>query len=121
MALVGAWNAKTDADREVVGALAGRPYDEVEAGLARLRPLEESPVWSVGAYRGVASKIDSLFAVSHLVTERHLTISSWSQSTCFRRQIRRSSFPRTKGGQRAFMARSVTTLRSCARVFARLW
>lgn len=72
MALVGAWHSKSKADCEVMSALAGRPYPEIEETIARLRQVDDSPVWSVGQYRGVASKIDALFAVSAYVTEEHL-------------------------------------------------
>src|SRR5262249_31885102 len=66
MALIGAWNVKPDgADREVLRALARvDDYEEIEKELTRLRQLDDPPVWSEGSYRGVASKIDSLFATN---------------------------------------------------------
>jgi addiction module HigA family antidote len=74
MALIGAWNAKRDgADREVLRALARvDDYEEIETELTRLRQLDDPPVWSEGSYRGVASKIDSLFAVKNWVTQKDL-------------------------------------------------
>lgn len=72
MTLVGAWHAKSDADCEVVSTLADRPYKETEEDIARLRLFDDCPVWSVGKYRGVASKIDALFALKNYVTERNL-------------------------------------------------
>jgi addiction module HigA family antidote len=68
MTLVGAWHAKSNADREVLAALAGCPYDEIEESLAQLLQQDDSPVWAVGQHRGVASKIDALFATSKWVT-----------------------------------------------------
>ena len=72
MTLVGAWHAKSNADCEVVSTLADRPYKETEEDIARLRPFDDCPVWSIGEYRGVASKIDALFACKHYVTEKNL-------------------------------------------------
>ena len=72
MILVGAWHAKSNADCEVVSTLADRPYKEIEEDIARLRPSHDCPVWSIGEYRGVASKIDALFACKHYVTEKNL-------------------------------------------------
>jgi addiction module HigA family antidote len=72
MTLIGAWNAKTKADGEVVSVLAGRPYEEIEQVVAELLQFDDCPVWSAGQYRGVASKIDALFAISRFVTEKDL-------------------------------------------------
>ncbi len=73
MALVGAWHAKADADCEVVSTLAGTPYQEIEESVAGLLQFNDSPVWSIGQHRGVASKIDALFALNRYVTENNLT------------------------------------------------
>ncbi len=72
MALVGAWHTKSQADCEVMSVLADRPYPEIEETIAHLRQFDDSPVWSVGQYRGVASKMDALFAVSAYITEKQL-------------------------------------------------
>lgn len=73
MTLVGAWHAESKADCEVISVLAGRPYQGIEDTVARLLQFDDCPVWCAGRYRGVASKIDSLFAISKSVTERDLT------------------------------------------------
>lgn len=73
MALAGAWHAKSNADCEVLSVLADRPYPEIEDSVARLLQFDDCPVWSAGQHRGVASKIDALFAISRWVTERDLT------------------------------------------------
>ena len=72
MALVGAWHAKSNADCEIVSTLADRSYPETEEDIVRLLQFDDCPVWSVGEYRGVASKIDALFALNKYVTERNL-------------------------------------------------
>ena len=73
MALVGAWHAISNADCEVVSTLAGSSYQQIEESVARLLQFNDCPVWSIGQYRGVASKIDALFAVNKQVTEGNLT------------------------------------------------
>ena len=74
MTLVGAWHAKSNADHEVVSTLSDRPYQETEGAIVCLlqSQSDDCPVWSVGEYRGVASKIDALFACKHYVTEKNL-------------------------------------------------
>ena len=76
MALIGAWNAQSSADREVfevLAVLADRPYQKIEESFAHLRQFDDSPVWSVGQHRGVASKVDALFAINKHVTDQDLT------------------------------------------------
>ena len=73
MALVGAWHTGSKADCEVLAALAGRDYEEVEKNIADLLQRNDCPVWSVGQYRGVVSKIDAMFAVSPWMTARDVT------------------------------------------------
>jgi len=77
MALVGAWHARSNADREVVSTLADRPYQEIEQSITQLLLFDDSPVWSVGTHRGVASKIDALFAINKQVTEENLSEFFW--------------------------------------------
>ncbi len=72
MTLVGAWHAQSDADCKVVSTLADKPYQETEKSIARLLQLDDCPVWSTGQYRGVASKIDALFALNKDVTGDNL-------------------------------------------------
>jgi len=79
MALIGTWHAEPEADRKIVSYVARRQYESVEDDVARLLGYDDSPVWSAGQYRGVASKIDALFAVARIVTlpdlERFFTAS----------------------------------------------
>lgn len=72
MTLIGAWHAKSKADHEVVSTLSDRPYQETEVEIVRLLQFDDCPVWSVGEYRGVSSKIDALFALNKYVTEKSL-------------------------------------------------
>ncbi len=72
LTLVGAWNGKSLADQRVVGELANCSYEAIEEDIARILLLDDSPVWAAGQHRGVASKIDALFAASKYFTEADL-------------------------------------------------
>ncbi len=72
MAMIGAWHAESEADREIVSCLANRKYETVEDDVARLLLFDDCPVWSAGRYRGVASKIDAFFAIARIVTPADL-------------------------------------------------
>ena len=72
-AFAGAWHNASAADREVVRLLANdREYSSTEADVAALQALEDPPLWSAGAYRGVVSRIDALFGVAKFVTKPDL-------------------------------------------------
>ena len=72
MTLVGAWHATSNADREVVCYWGNGGYEQVEESIAQLLQLDDCPVWSTGQYRGVASKLDALFAINGYVTAKDL-------------------------------------------------
>ena len=72
MTLVGAWYAKSKADCEVLSALAETDYKNIENSIVGLLQQDDSPVWSVGQYRGVNSKIDALFGISKSITQADL-------------------------------------------------
>ena len=67
-AMIGAWHAASRADREIVSLLADADYEEVESGAAQVLRLDDPPVWSIGQYRGVVSRLDALFATAPFVT-----------------------------------------------------
>lgn len=78
LALVGSWHEQSEADREAVSFLAHRDYDsEITLEISQLLELDDSPVWSVGRYRGVTSKIDALFAIRRHLIERDLDAFFW--------------------------------------------
>lgn len=71
--LAGAWNAENQTDRAMLEILAGDVnFDELERRLAAILPLDSAPVWSTGAFRGVVSKIDVLFAIKNVITAADL-------------------------------------------------
>ena len=66
---VGAWNSQSETDKLGLSLLAGgRSYDELEKECQGLAQLNDAPIWSVGTYRGVISKIDLLYAIAGAVT-----------------------------------------------------
>ena len=70
--MIGAWHAASRADREIVSLLADTDYGNVESGVAELLRLDDPPVWSIGQYRGVVSRLDALFATAPFITEADL-------------------------------------------------
>lgn len=65
---VGAWQSTNETDRIGLSLLAAdRPYDELEKQIQSLALLNDAPVWSIGTYRGVISKIDLLYAIATVV------------------------------------------------------
>jgi hypothetical protein len=72
MMLVGAWHAHSKADCEILSFLAGTPYGEIEQHIAAMLTFDDRLIWSVGQFRGVASKIDAFFAVQAAVTQKDL-------------------------------------------------
>lgn len=71
--LVGAWSATNSTDQTVLTLLTNTDsYEELEKECQRLAGLNDAPLWSVGTYRGVISKIDLLFAIAHTITSQDL-------------------------------------------------
>jgi addiction module HigA family antidote len=71
--LVGAWHALNETDKVGLSLLAGdRAYEALEKDCQRLIQLNDSPLWSIGTYRGVVSKIDLLYAIARYVTRDDL-------------------------------------------------
>ena len=67
LSLIGAWNAASEGDRQAISRLASVDHEDVEAWVRALT-FDDPPVWSVGDYRGVVSRLDSFFA----------TVSFWT-------------------------------------------
>jgi addiction module HigA family antidote len=66
---VGAWNSKNETDKLGLSLLSrGASYDELEEECQRLAQLNDAPIWSIGNFRGVISKIDLLYAIASAVT-----------------------------------------------------
>ncbi len=70
---VGAWNSQNETDKLGLSLLSGgRSYAELEKDCQRFVQLNDAPLWSVGAYRGVISKIDLLYAIAGVMTPDEL-------------------------------------------------
>ena len=73
IALAGSWDTRSQSDKDVLQLIQeASDYGEIERELLELQNLEDSPVWSVGSYCGVVSKIDALFAVCKQITPTEL-------------------------------------------------
>ena len=73
LVLVGTWDTRNEADQTALSLLAGDlSFNALEKRVQELLQLNDSPVWSLGNYRGVISKIDSLFAIAGAVTQGDL-------------------------------------------------
>jgi hypothetical protein len=72
LGFVGVWQSQNKADQEIMTYLSGEPYEAVERSVTELLDVEQSPVWTVGRHRGVASKIDVLYGVHRFVTPQDL-------------------------------------------------
>ncbi len=69
LVLVGAWDSNSDADQTILSYVSNyREYADIEREIAWLQSAEDSPLWSILSARGVASKIDALFATAHMIT-----------------------------------------------------
>ncbi|CAJ1784617.1 HigA family addiction module antidote protein [Aeromonas veronii] len=71
--LVGAWHDLNETDKAGLSLLAGdRTYEILEKDCQRLIQLNDAPLWSIGTYRGVVSKIDLLYAIARYMTSDDL-------------------------------------------------
>lgn len=71
--LVGAWHVLNETDMAGLSLLSGdRAYEVLEKDCQRLIQLDDSPLWSIGKYRGIVSKIDLLYAIARYVTHNDL-------------------------------------------------
>ncbi len=70
---VGTWNSTNSIDQYALTELADvKPYETLEKTCQHLVALNDAPLWSVGTYRGVVSKIDLLFAIARWITVEDL-------------------------------------------------
>jgi hypothetical protein len=72
LAFVGAWDCTAEADQAILADIAAGTHDEIERTMAELVIEEQSPVWSIGRFRGVLSKVDAFYAIQSYVTPAHL-------------------------------------------------
>ena len=72
-ALIGSWCADVESDRQVIQHIhrseSSNVYHTIERKIRQVVAMEDAPMWSVGSYRGVTSKIDALFIISSDITK----------------------------------------------------
>ena len=68
----GAWDSSVEADQEILSCLTDSSYEDIEQTIAHLLKMDEPPVWSIRHHRGVASKIDALYATYRSLTKGDL-------------------------------------------------
>lgn len=70
---VGAWSSTNKSDQAAFTILCdGNNYEQLEKKCQHLAALNDAPLWSVGTYRGVISKIDLLFSIASCITTQDL-------------------------------------------------
>lgn len=70
---VGTWHEHNEVDKVGLTLLATEQnYEKLEKDCQLLVKLNDSPMWSIGAYRGVVSKIDLLYAIAGHITRDDL-------------------------------------------------
>lgn len=70
---VGAWDSTNETDKHALSYLArDREYADLEREFQHLSQLNDVPVWSIGIYRGVVSKLDLLYAIATTITPNDL-------------------------------------------------
>lgn len=73
IAMAGSWDSRATDDQEILALMSGAgAYESVERQVLELVDLEDPPVWIVGAFRGVVSKLDALFAISNRISASDL-------------------------------------------------
>jgi len=70
--LAGAWDDTKEADREAIAELAGKPYEEVVANLARWRSSSEPPIRQVGNIWQLVSREVSWHLLSQFLVRNDL-------------------------------------------------
>lgn len=68
LTLVGTWNAKSPADRDVVARVTGLEHELVDKQFSRLLLHDDPPVWTADGYHGLTAKVDALFAIAKWIT-----------------------------------------------------
>ena len=69
MALVGRWHTDKAADRKAISTVADMSDEQMDIAFRCLERLDDTPVWAVGARRGVVSSLDMLFCLKGRITD----------------------------------------------------
>lgn len=68
----GAWDSRNEFDQYVLSELSGKGYAQIEQQLLKFAKIEDAPVWSAGAARGIVSRIDCLYALREEISSKSL-------------------------------------------------
>ncbi len=73
MAFAGSWDTRTSADKDILVWISeAENYDAIDQNILALMDIEDPPVWMLGSFRGVVSKLDALFAIKNSISEADL-------------------------------------------------
>jgi addiction module HigA family antidote len=72
LVFVGAWDSTSEADQAILSDIVAGAHNEIEQTVADLAAQEQAPVWSIGKFRGIVSKVDAFYATQSYVTPAHL-------------------------------------------------
>ncbi len=70
--LVGTWHSENESDKCRLERLSACRYEDLERRCQELVQIEDAPLWSVRAFRGVVSKLDLLFSIADAITKADL-------------------------------------------------
>ncbi len=118
--LAGVWNSEFAADREIIRLLAKGEYGEIETAITDLLAVADAPVWSIGNFRGITSKIDVLFATRLLVTKEDLENFFLVAEYVLSESDPALELPPTSSGPQISTTRAAITRRYCAAAYAKL-
>ena len=119
LGFAGVWHSQTSADQEILSYLSDDPYEVVERSVTELLRSEQCPVWSVGRYRGVSSKLDVLYGVHRLVTSQDLEKFFFIARIVSQNVTRHSICLKKKDTRPVFTVRRAITQRRCVTVSAK--
>src|SRR5581483_4088107 len=68
--LAGSWDARLEGDKAVIAALAGRPYEDVEADLIGYTQISDPPIRKAGTVWFLTSKEDEWRLLARFLTQR---------------------------------------------------
>lgn len=73
MALLGTWDTRKEADKEILSYLTEKDYKDAEKDIAELASMDDAPIWSEGGFRGVVSELECINAIAGYITKEMLS------------------------------------------------
>lgn len=72
LCLIGSWSSSSEVDKEVIGRIAGRPYEDLERDLRALERLDDSPVLHIGLVWKAKSALELLSLFGDRITDAEI-------------------------------------------------